>query len=209
MASLLNKTPAETYKDLLTVASSTPNQGLESTAKRVFDGEGVGSPLYLGTDTLDIVGTTTITGDTTVTGDLTVTGELTAGTLEINSLNGNLSITGDLSVTGDLTIDDITADDIKADTLSLRDQTNDSQVNVARINYDATNGARLNLLRPVIMKEKIEINGPNGTLILDADNGLEAKNDGTLKLKSVSSLPSSPTDGDIVNKDGQVFVAIP
>ena len=59
------------------------------------------------------------------------------------------------------------------------------------------------------MKNKIEINGPNGTLILDADNGLEAKGDGTLKLKNVSSLPSSPNDGDIVNKGGEVFVATP
>ena len=50
------KRPSNTYKDLLTVHGSTPNQGLESTAKRVFDGEGIGSPLFLGTDTLAIVG---------------------------------------------------------------------------------------------------------------------------------------------------------
>ena len=197
MAGLQGKTPSNTYKDLLTVHGSTPNQGLESTAKRVFDGDGIGSPLYLGTDTLDIIGATTITGD------LTVSGELVAGTLSINSLTGNMSISGDL------TVDDILADDIKADTISLRDQTNDTQVPIARMNYDATNGARINLLRPVIMKNKIEINGPNGTLILDADNGLEAKGDGTLKLKNVSSLPSSPNDGDIVNKGGEVFVATP
>tara|TARA_R100001230_G_C5631077_1_gene138734 strand:- start:19 stop:570 length:552 start_codon:yes stop_codon:yes gene_type:complete len=183
LASLQDKAIKDSYKDLLTVAGTTSNEGLEATAKRVFDGEGIGSPLYLGTNTLDIVGTTTITGNTTMTGNLTIT--------------------------GDLTVDDILADDIKADMLSLRDQTNDTQVNVARINYDSTEGARLNILRPVIMKEKIEINGANGTLILDADNGLEAKDDGTLKLKSVSSLPSSPSDGDLINKNGEVFVAVP
>ena len=71
MASLLNKTVGVTYKDLLTVLGDTEGQGLENTGKRVFDGEGTGSPLYLGTTTLDVVGTTTFTGDVTITGTLT------------------------------------------------------------------------------------------------------------------------------------------
>jgi len=70
MANLTSYTVSETYKDLLTVLGSTANQGLENTAKRVFDGEGTGSPLYLGTTTLDVVGTTTFTGDVTITGTL-------------------------------------------------------------------------------------------------------------------------------------------
>jgi predicted RNA-binding protein len=183
LASLQDKAIKDSYKDLLTVAGATSNEGLEATAKRVFDGEGIGSPLYLGTNTLDIVGTTTITGDTTMTGNLTIT--------------------------GDLTVDDIIADDIKGDTLSLRDQTNDSQIQVARINYDATEGARLNILRKVIMKDKIEINGSSGTLVLEANNGLEAKTDGTLKLQTTTAdLPTSPSDGDLINKDGVVYIAV-
>jgi len=70
MANLTSYTVSETYKDLLTVLGSTANQGLENTAKQVFDGEGTGSPLYLGTTTLDVVGTTTFTGDVTITGTL-------------------------------------------------------------------------------------------------------------------------------------------
>ena len=38
---------------------------------------------------------------------------------------------------------------------------------------------------------------------------LKAKEDGTMRLQSVTNLPSSPSDGDIVNKDGEVFVATP
>lgn len=183
MASLQDRAIKDSFKDLLTVAGVTQNEGLENGAKRVFDGEGVGSPLYLGTNTLDIVGTTTITGNTTMTGNLTIT--------------------------GDLTVDDIVADDIKGDTLSLRDQSNNTQISVARINYDANEGARLNILKPVIMKEKIEINGSSGTLILEANNGLEAKTDGTLKLKTTTAaLPSSPSNGDLINKDGVVYVAV-
>ncbi len=183
MASLQDRAIKDSFKDLLTVAGVTQNEGLETGAKRVFDGEGIGSPLYLGTNTLDIVGTTTITGNTTMTGNLTVT--------------------------GDLTVDDITADDIKGDVLSLRDQTNDAQIAVARINYDGVEGARLNILTKVIMKEKIEINGSSGTLILEANNGLEAKTNGTLKLKTTTStLPTSPSNGDLINKDGVVYIAV-
>ena len=54
MASLINKTPAETYKDLLTVASATNNQGLETSLKSVFDGEGVESAIQLSTTHLKI-----------------------------------------------------------------------------------------------------------------------------------------------------------
>lgn len=70
MATLLNKRVSDTYKDLLTVSGTSSNEGLESTAKRVFDGEGTGSPLYLGTSTLDVVGTSTFTGNVTITGTL-------------------------------------------------------------------------------------------------------------------------------------------
>ena len=112
MASLINKTPAETYKDLLTVASETNNQGLEPTAKRVFDGEGVGSPLFLGTNSLDIVGTTSITGTTTITGNAEVTGALTVGNLIAPIMNGSTTITGDLTVTGSIINDDMTGDGV-------------------------------------------------------------------------------------------------
>ena len=44
---LTGKTVADTYKDLLTVNSvGFDGQGLESTRKRVIDGEGVNSALF-------------------------------------------------------------------------------------------------------------------------------------------------------------------
>jgi len=54
MASLAGRQVANTYKDILHVYNGTENQGLEVTTKRVFDGEGVGSPLYLGTDFIEV-----------------------------------------------------------------------------------------------------------------------------------------------------------
>lgn len=214
MASLQDKAIKDSYKDLLTVAGTTANEGLETTAKRVFDGEGVGSPLYLGTNTLDIVGTTTITGDTTMTGNLTIT--------------------------GDLTIDDITADDVKFDTIQLRNQTDDTYYTVFRLLDDnsATFGNKLDIMTDVVSKGTITLNSGTNTMVLDPDatdqlvkgDGtqgkvsltdtevilkkdtkelLKAKEDGTIRFQSVNTLPSNPSDGDIVNKDGEVFVAKP
>ena len=88
MASLNNKTPAETFKDLLTVNSGTDNQGLESSLKTVSDGEGIESAIQLSTTTLKIPSGKTL--------------EI-AGTL--NSVNATL--TGDLAVGDDLTVTDL------------------------------------------------------------------------------------------------------
>ncbi|MDP6586970.1 MAG: hypothetical protein QF535_20120, partial [Anaerolineales bacterium] len=52
--------------DLLTVSGTTIGEGLEATKKRVFDGEGVGSPFYLGTGDASFecnVTATSFTGD--------------------------------------------------------------------------------------------------------------------------------------------------
>ena len=62
MASLTGQLIGGSYKDLLTVAGSTANEGLESSVKQIFDGDGIGSPLWIGTNSLQITGTMTITG---------------------------------------------------------------------------------------------------------------------------------------------------
>ena len=98
MASLINKTPAETYKDLLTVSSATTNQGLETSLKTVVDGEGVESAIQLSTTTLkiptgktlEIAGTlnsvnATLTGDLTVGDDLTVTDLISGSNMNITN----------------------------------------------------------------------------------------------------------------------------
>jgi len=88
MASLNNKTPAETFKDLLTVNSGTDNQGLESSLKTVSDGEGVESAIQLSTTTLKIPAGKTL--------------EI-AGTLAVS----DASLIGDLKVGDDLTVTDL------------------------------------------------------------------------------------------------------
>ena len=62
MASLTGQNITDTYKDLLTISGSVKNQGLETSIKQVFDGDGIGSPLWMGTNSLQITGGLTITG---------------------------------------------------------------------------------------------------------------------------------------------------
>jgi len=119
-----------TYKDLLTVLDrNNPNQGLEASAKRVFDGEGISSPLFLSTSAVEIAGALTVTG--TVTGNT------------LFSTDGNIS----------------------------------------------SNQTELNLK-----------SGSNSLLTL--------KDDGTLRVKSVSSAPTNPSAGDLVNLNGHIYMAI-
>ena len=63
MASLKDYEIQTSYKDLLTVLdANAPNSGIESTVKRVFDGEGTSSPLFLSSTSVEISGNLTVTG---------------------------------------------------------------------------------------------------------------------------------------------------
>jgi len=54
--SLSSKAIKDTYSDLLTVLGSTSGEGLTSSAKRIFDGDGTGSPLWMSTNMLQVDG---------------------------------------------------------------------------------------------------------------------------------------------------------
>jgi len=130
MAGLASYQIASSYKDLLTVLdNNNPNTGLESSSKRVFDGDGVSSPLFLSTTAVEIAGA------------LTVTGLMTGNSLF--STDGNIS----------------------------------------------SNQTELNLK-----------SGSNSLLTL--------KDDGTIRVKSVSSAPTNPSAGDLVNINGHIYMAI-
>jgi len=62
MPTLYNQKVKNTFPDLLTVLGSTAGEGLTSSAKQIFDGDGTGSPLWIGTNTLEMTGSITIYG---------------------------------------------------------------------------------------------------------------------------------------------------
>ena len=83
MAGLTGKTPATTFKDLLTVhTESESNQGLEATVKPIEDGEGVQSALQI--STVDV----NVNGHGSSSGLLLNGGRVTTDASEINNLSG-------------------------------------------------------------------------------------------------------------------------
>tara|TARA_R110002167_G_scaffold112850_1_gene285529 strand:- start:18601 stop:18942 length:342 start_codon:yes stop_codon:yes gene_type:complete len=56
MASLTGRAINSSYKDLITISGSTVGQGVESSLKQLFDGEGEGSALSLSTTDIGVRG---------------------------------------------------------------------------------------------------------------------------------------------------------
>jgi len=106
MAGIQGKSVASTYKDLLNVSSSTANEGVTSSLKSVFDGDGTETAIQLSTThlkipsgkTLEIAGTLTSV-DATLTGNLAVGDDLT-----VTDLISGASMT----LTGSMTSDSAT-----------------------------------------------------------------------------------------------------
>ena len=128
MAGIQGKSIASTYKDLLNVSSSTSNEGVTSSLKSVFDGDGTETAIQLSTThlkipsgkTLEIAGTlnsvdATLTGDLNVGDDLTVTDLISGNSLAVtvgSTFGGGYGSTGlsiqsdgDLLMNGNLTTD--------------------------------------------------------------------------------------------------------
>jgi|21_taG_2_1085346.scaffolds.fasta_scaffold05495_2 hypothetical protein len=161
MASLLNKTPAETYKDLLTVSSASSNQGLESSLKSVFDGEGVESAIQLSTTTLkipsgktlEIAGTlnsvnATLTGDLSVGDDLNVTDLITGNSMTITTHIGSATLT--------------TSGMTTADSLRIGGGYGDTGLTVANTGALETN-ADIKVDGKMLVGTQFNIGGNNGT----------------------------------------------
>jgi hypothetical protein len=62
MATLYNQKVKNTFPDLLTVLGSTAGEGLTASTKQIFDGDGTGSPLWMGTNTLKMTDSIIIYG---------------------------------------------------------------------------------------------------------------------------------------------------
>ena len=67
MATLTGQNITNTYKDLLTVSGATRNLGLGSDLKRVFDGSGNASHMFLSNLGTQFTGLTTIGGSLALT----------------------------------------------------------------------------------------------------------------------------------------------
>jgi hypothetical protein len=90
MAGLADYQIASSYKDLLTVLdNNNPNTGLESSSKRVFDGDGVSSPLFLSTTAVEIAGALTVTGLVTGNSLFSTDGNISSNQTELSLKSGS------------------------------------------------------------------------------------------------------------------------
>tara|TARA_Y100001938_G_C7980988_1_gene374373 strand:- start:125 stop:709 length:585 start_codon:yes stop_codon:yes gene_type:complete len=194
MASLLNKKPSETYKDLLTVSSDTTNQGLESSVKQVFDGEGVGSRLYLSTTAVQ-VGTSNLHQGA----NLTVYGSVKAEKLTLME-----QISGDthdvLSVNSDGSVNFLKPIVTKS-TVTFQAQGYDDMV------MDATNSS---MKRGDGTKGNVKLGATDVTLQKGSTDLMTAKEDGTIRFQNITSgnEPSNPTAGDLIVIDGELNIGV-
>jgi len=187
MASLINKTPAETYKDLLTVASSTPNQGLESSIKQIFDGDGIGSPVWLSTNLLQV-------GTTVDNANLNVNGNINAKKFKLissnNTLydamqvtdNGVVQMLGDFETKGTVTFKAVSGDDLVLD----------AEGNA----FEMGDGS----------KGRVSLYDNSVKLQKGSTDLLEVREDGTVTFNNINTYPSSSNVGDIVLHNGQLEI---
>ncbi len=193
MASLTDKSPANTYKDLLTISSASANQGLETSSKQVFDGEGVGSPLWLSTNALEFKGPVTTTSNLTVGGNTVLDGNLQIGGL-FNLVSPNDTVINVMSADNDGNVN-VLVDFVTKKSVTFKSTSNELIMDAENTSF--TKGANKGGMK----LEDTEVKLQKGSTDL-----LTAKDDGTLRIQSVSSEPSSPSNGDIIIKDGILMV---
>ena len=208
MGALTTKSPANTYKDLLTVNSAGfDNQGLEVSLKQVVDGEGVASPLYLGTVESKILGDLTI-GSTSLGADLVCHGTDTDNSLKYTASTGDLQVSKGAIITKEVRISNDTTTGVSLFTL-VGDTVNVSQdlltkgsvtfqdgaLSGSQIVIDAENGA----MSKGAGKGNVQLTDTEVKLKKGDDELLTLKSDGTMKLISAASMPTATAGGIYFN----------
>lgn len=116
MTDFTGKLIANTYKDILTIAASVENSGIDSTLRRVQDGGGNNSPLKLSESAA------AFTGNVSVNGNLTVNGSFQPDTVNTNELQATTvsatNITTNTLNAGTLTFQDVSVSTLRAGTVS-------------------------------------------------------------------------------------------
>jgi len=116
MTDFTGKLIANTYKDILTIAASVENSGIDSTLRRVQDGGGNNSPLKLSESAA------AFTGNVSVNGSLTINGAFQPQNIQTSAVRATTvsatNITTDVLTAGTLTFQDVSVSTLRAGTVS-------------------------------------------------------------------------------------------
>lgn len=234
MATLTGLSVKGTYKDLLTISGVTANEGLTGNTKLLYDGAGNASPMKLSQTAIEMLGKLTI-GSNDFQGndgkDFTIYGTdggssstdepymaYVAKERKLIINDGNAEIDGDVhckylklinsgfddgAPTGAIVLD------ATGQISVLRNLQTKGEVKFSEAGYDdivmkASTGV---MEKGDGTKGKVVLGDTTVTLSKGSTTLITAKEDGTLAITSVDTFPSSPTNGDMVNKDGGLYVA--
>ena len=189
MANLTGQLIKDSYKDLLTIAGSTANEGLTGSAKQIFDGEGVASSLWVSTNLLQV-------GSTSVAGSIDVHGDMTSKAVKLRDTSNNVHDIMGVSTSGEV--------ELKTN-IKTKGSVTFTKVGHENLVMSAENGT---MERGDGTKGKVKLGDTSVSLRKEDNDLLIAKEDGTIKLQSVSSLPSNPAAGDLVNYNGVINVGV-
>ena len=187
MAGFVGKEITNTYKDILNVFGTIENEGFTSSAKRIFDGAGVGSPVWISTNLLQ-VGTLASNANLDVYGTviakefhLRSSGGTAYSVMEVQT-DGTVSMNADIETKGSVKFLATSGDDLTMDANAKAFQRGDGT------------------------KGNITLEDSSVKLQKGSTDLLEVKEDGTITFQNISSYPSSPSAGDIVLKGGNLEI---
>ena len=189
MSSLAGKSIRDTYKDLLHVHSGVNNEGLEASAKQIFDGEGIASAMWLSTSTLQV-------GDASTAATIDVRGDSISKAIKLRDTSNNVHDIMDVSTAGEV--------ELKTN-IKTKGSVTFTKVGHENLVMSAEHGT---MERGDGTKGKIKLADTSVALRKENTDLLMAKEDGTIKLQNVDTLPSSPSAGDIVNYNGKINIGV-
>ena len=194
MAGLAGKDISNTYKDVLNLYNTVENEGITTSIKRIFDGGGVGSPIWISTNLMQVG-----SDGPSNAAHIEVYGTVTAEKYKLKTSIGNvnhevLSINEDGSVNFQAPI-------ITKSTVTFKAAGHDDMV------MDATNGA---MQRGDGSKGKVTLGSTAVTLQKGSTNLMTAKDDGTIQFQNITSgnEPSEPQAGDLIVIDGNLNIGV-
>ena len=192
MAGFAGKNITSTYKDVLNLFDTVENEGLTSSAKRIFDGGGVGSPLYMSTSLLQV-------GTSSVSADMKVFGSISAKSIKLKKPINNEEFSV-FTPNSDGSINVLVDFKTKSSVVFQAD-------GYDNIVMDATNSS---MKRGDGSKGNVKLGATDVTLQKGTTDLFTAKEDGTIQFQKITDAnkPSNPSAGDLAIIDNELHIGV-